>query len=246
MSNLKNKICLLTGGTGNIGKSIIEELLLNQAIVIFTFYKKQSIAKELLKLNNQDKLFYFKLDTSNENSIKNVISKIKRRFKKIDILINNAGINTPNDFEKISRKEWDKILNINLRGPFLVIRESLGLLRKSSSASVINISSISGQIGGPRTTHYAVSKAGLIALTQNAAISLAKYNIRCNTIAPGYIQSNMEKKSRNKIVEKLKKNILMKRLGKSSEVAYVVSFLASNKSEYMTGHTINLNGGLVF
>tara|TARA_Y100000816_G_C26106178_1_gene587990 strand:- start:3121 stop:3861 length:741 start_codon:yes stop_codon:yes gene_type:complete len=246
MSNLKNKICLLTGGTGNIGKSIIEELLLNQAIVIFTFYKKQSIAKELLKLNNQDKLFYFKLDTSNENSIKNVISKIKRRFKKIDILINNAGINTPNDFEKISRKEWDKILNINLRGPFLVIRESLGLLRKSSSASVINISSISGQIGGPRTTHYAVSKAGLIALTQNAAISLAKYNIRCNTIAPGYIQSNMEKKSKNKTVEKLKKNILMKRLGRSSEVAYVVSFLASNKSEYMTGHTINLNGGLVF
>ena len=128
----------------------------------------------------------------------------------------------------------------------MIIKENIKLLKKSVSASVINISSISGQIGGPRTTHYAVSKAGLIALTQNAAINLAKYKIRCNTIAPGYIQSNMEKISRNKIVEKLKRNILLKRLGTPSEVAYAVSFLASDKSKYMTGHTINLNGGLVF
>lgn len=246
MSNLKNKICLLTGGTGNIGQSIIKELLLNEAVVIFTFYKNKSNANDIIKLHKSDNLFCFQLDASSERSVKKLTSIIKKKFKRIDILINNAGINKPNDFEKITLKEWNKILDTNLRGPFLIIKENIKLLKKSVSASVINISSISGQIGGPRTTHYAVSKAGLIALTQNAAINLAKYKIRCNTIAPGYIQSNMEKISRNKIVEKLKRNILLKRLGTSSEVAYVVSFLASDKSKYMTGHTINLNGGLVF
>ena len=246
MFYLKNKICLLTGGTGNIGRSIIEELLINEATVIFTFYKNQSKANDIIKFYKNDRLFCFQLDASSESSIKKVTVAVEKNFKKIDILINNAGINRPNDFEKISLKEWNKILDINLRGPFLIIKESIKLLKKSNSASVINISQISGQIGGPRTTHYAVSKAGLIALTQNAAINLAKYNIRCNTIAPGYIQSNMEKISRNKIVEKLKKNIPLKRLGRPSEVAYAVSFLASDKSKYMTGHTINLNGGLVF
>ena len=246
MSYLKNKICLLTGGTGNIGKSIIKELLLNEAIVVFTFYKNKSTANDIIKAHKSDKLFCLQLDSSSEKSIKKITSVIKKKFKKIDVLINNAGINRPNDFEKISLKEWNKILDTNLRGPFLIIKENIKLLKKSVSASVINISSISGQIGGPRTTHYAVSKAGLIALTQNAAINLAKYKIRCNTIAPGYIQGNMEKISRNKIVEKLKKNILLKRLGTPSEVAYAVSFLASDKSKYMTGHTINLNGGLVF
>lgn len=246
MSYLKNKICLLTGGTGNIGKSIIKELLLNKAIVIFTFYKNKSTANDIIKAHKSDKLFCLQLDNSSERSIKKTTSIIKKKFKKIDVLINNAGINRPNDFEKISLKEWNKILDTNLRGPFLIIKENIKLLKKSVSASVINISSISGQIGGPRTTHYAVSKAGLIALTQNAAINLAKYKIRCNTIAPGYIKSNMEKISKNKIVEKLKRNILLKRLGTPSEVAYAVSFLASDKSKYMTGHTINLNGGLVF
>ena len=181
------------------------------------------------------------LDVTDRNSIRDAVGKIKKEKENIDILVNNAGINKPNDFDKISEKEWDEVMDVNLKGAFKV-SQVLSLLL-SIGGSIINISSVSGQIGGPRSTHYAASKAGLLSLTQNMAIFFAKKNIRVNSVSAGLIQSDMAESGINLgLVEKT----LLNRMGKPEEVAKVVAFLASNDASYITGQTINVNGGMFF
>jgi 3-oxoacyl-[acyl-carrier protein] reductase len=169
------------------------------------------------------------------------------RYKRIDILVNNAGINKPTDFDKITDSDWDEILAVNLKGPFICAQEILPIMRKQQAGCIINISSISGQYGGPRTAHYAASKAGLISLGQVIARFGARYNIRCNTIAAGLITSEMAAKGMSfEVVKRAAANIPMGRLGTTYEVAKVVVFLASDASSYITAQTINVNGGLYF
>tara|TARA_Y100000816_G_scaffold205474_1_gene151604 strand:- start:1432 stop:2157 length:726 start_codon:yes stop_codon:yes gene_type:complete len=241
MINLKNKIALVVGGSGLIGTQITKKLLDNKAIVISTFNSSKS------KIQNRKNLYSEKLNVLREKDLDIFFLKLKKKFKRIDILINCLGINNPNDFDKINGHEWDKILDVNLKGPFLILQKSLPLLKKSRSASVINISSVSGQYGGPRTAHYAVSKAGLISLTQVFARFVAKFKIRCNTVSPGFINSKMAKKAKNsKKVNQITKNILLSRFGDASEVANLCTYLSSDKSSYITGQVININGGLYF
>jgi 3-oxoacyl-[acyl-carrier protein] reductase len=181
------------------------------------------------------------LDVTDRNSILDAVGKIKEEKENIDILVNNAGINKPNDFDKISEKEWDEVMDVNLKGAFKV-SQVLSLLL-SIGGSIINISSVSGQIGGPRSTHYAASKAGLLSLTQNMAIFFAKKNIRVNSVSAGLIQSDMAESGMNL---GLAGKTLLNRMGEPEEVAKVVAFLASNDASYITGQTINVNGGMFF
>jgi 3-oxoacyl-[acyl-carrier protein] reductase len=161
--------------------------------------------------------------------------------------VNNAGINNPTDFDKIKEKDWDNILAVNLKGPFMIMQESLDLIKKSKNGSIINVSSVSGQYGGPRTAHYAASKAGLISLNQVAARFFSKYNVRCNSLVPGFIQSEMAQKAlKSKKMNNITSSILLNRQGSAKEVAKSASFLASEESSYMTGQVLNVNGGLYF
>jgi len=161
--------------------------------------------------------------------------------------VNNAGINKPTDFDKIKNKDWDEILNVNLKGPFMIMQESLSLIKKSKKGSIINVSSVSGQYGGPRTAHYAASKAGLISLNQVAARFFSKYNVRCNSLVPGFIKSKMAKKAmKSKMMKATSSLILLNREGSAKEVARSTSFLASDESSYMTAQVLNVNGGLHF
>jgi 3-oxoacyl-[acyl-carrier protein] reductase len=248
---LKNKLALVTGGTRGIGKSITLKLLEEGSTVIATYNKDQDSANTLQQdvknkgFNNS--LEIFSMDVIKRDSIKNLMQTIINTHKRIDILVNNAGVNKPTDFDQISDDDWDWVLNVNLRGPFICTQEALDLLKASASASIINISSVSGQYGGPRTAHYAASKAGLISLSQVMARFLAEYNIRSNTIAVGLIESEMAATGlASPLVSSLAKSILLKRLGSKDEVADLVSFLASDESSYITAQTINLNGGLYF
>ncbi|MDH5749138.1 MAG: SDR family oxidoreductase, partial [Rhodospirillales bacterium] len=168
-------------------------------------------------------------------------------FGGLDILINNAGINNPTDFDRITDAEWDEILDVNLKGPFVCAQEALPYLRKSDHGSIVNIGSVSGQYGGPRTAHYAASKAGLISLGQVIARFAARDNIRCNTIAAGLIESEMAAASlQSSAVNDAAKGILLGRMGTPEEVAGAVVFLASDAAGYITGQTLNVNGGLYF
>jgi 3-oxoacyl-[acyl-carrier protein] reductase len=164
----------------------------------------------------------------------------------LDVLVNNAGINKPTDFDQINDDDWDDVLAVNLRGPFVCAQESLALLRVRGG-SIINISSVSGQYGGPRTAHYAASKAGLISLGQVIARFAAKDKVRCNTLAVGLIASDMAQQAMHSpSVARAAENILLGRLGSREEVARVVVFLASDASSYLTAQTLGVNGGLYF
>lgn len=246
---LKDKVCLVTGGSRGIGCAIVNKLSDEGAIIIFT-YKKDKVAAESLARALKAigrKCHYFQMDTSIRYSVKTAFDHIKMITKNIDVLVNNAGINKPEDFDKITDKDWDEVINVNLKGPFIVTQEAFPLLKISENASVINIGSVSGQYGGPRTAHYAVSKAGLISLGQVIARFGAKDNIRCNTVAAGLIASDMADEGlKSAAVAQVSESILLKRLGRQNEVADVVAFLASDESSYITAQTINVNGGLYF
>jgi 3-oxoacyl-[acyl-carrier protein] reductase len=244
---LKNKICLVTGGSRGIGKSIVEDLIKNGGRVVFTYLNDVESAKRIEDSFKTGEISALQMDVSDRESVRNTFNEICKIYSKIDVLVNNAGINKPEDFDKINDEDWDEVVNVNLKGPFIVTQEFFPLLKKSKSASIINISSVSGQYGGPRTAHYAASKAGLISLSQVIARFGSEYNIRSNSLSAGLISSDMaEEGLQSPVVKEASKNILLKRFGYQKEVANVVSFLASEESAYITGQVINVNGGIYF
>lgn len=239
----------MTGGSRGIGKAIVNRLAKDGACVIFTYVQNKVAADEVINdlSESNSNIQAFQMDVSNRASVKDVFLKISENKSYIDVLVNNAGINKPVDFDKIIDNDWDNVLNVNLKGSFIVTQEALPLLKKSKNASVVNIGSVSGQYGGPRTAHYAVSKAGLMSLGQVIARFGAQYNIRCNTISAGLIASEMAEAGLQSVaVQQASENILLKRFGEQREVADVVAFLASDESSYITAQTINVNGGLYF
>lgn len=237
---LKNKTVLVTGGTRGIGLAIAKAMQDDGANVILTYHCDDQSAEEASRALN-DNVAIFSCDQRSMKDISQLVTYLKENNAPIDILVNNAGINRPNDFDAISESDWDDVLDTNLKGPFMISQKLMPLLR--DNGSIINIASVSGQYGGPRTTHYAASKAGLIAMTQNMAIFFAKKNIRVNCIAPGLIDSDMAKAANDL---NLDDKILLKRFGKPEEVGRVAAFLASDDASYMTAQTINVNGGLYF
>lgn len=244
---LKGKVALVTGGSRGIGKAIAIALAGAGADIALT-YKEQKEAAEQVVSQIKDlngKAIALQMEVKDRNSVKKAIQMAVECYKGIDILVNNAGINKPTDFDKITDSDWDEILNVNLKGPFICSQEILPIMQKRKGGCIINISSVSGQYGGPRTAHYAASKAGLISLGQVIARFGARYSIRCNTIAAGLIASEMAAKGMNfEVVKRAASNIPMGRLGTTDEVAKVVVFLASDSSSYITAQTINVNGGL--
>ena len=242
MAKLKGKVALITGSSRGIGKAIALEFAKEGANIILNYVSRDKTAINTKAQIEQSgvRVIVSKFDIRKREEIIKAKRLIEKEFSRLDILVNNAGINRPNDFDKITEEEWDEVLAVNLKGAFLVTQTFADII--SDGGSIINISSVSGQYGGPRTTHYAVSKAGLIALTHNMAIFFSKRNIRVNCIAPGLIESDMAKAARGLGVEE---KILLKRFGLPKEVAKVAVFLASEEASYLTGQTINVNGGIL-
>ena len=242
---LEGKVALITGSSRGIGEAIAKEFFNEGASVIITYKKNKSLAEELnQKLKNS---MIIQLDISNRQNIRNAIQNILKKHERIDILVNNAGINKPTDFEDVTDKDWDEILNTNLKGSFMISQEIFSIMKKQNYGRIINISSISGQYGGPRTVHYAVSKAGLITLGHCLARFGAPYNITCNNIAPGIISTEMTKDEiANVNSSEIFKKILLNRPGTTDELTGIAVFLASDDSSYITGQTINVDGGVLF
>jgi len=242
MAKLKGKVALITGSSRGIGKAIALEFAKEGANIILNYVSRDKTAINTKAQIEQSgvRVIVSKFDIRKREEIIKAKRLIEKEFSRLDILVNNAGINRPNDFDKITEEEWDEVLAVNLKGAFLVTQTFADII--SDGGSIINISSVSGQYGGPRTTHYAVSKAGLIALTHNMAIFFSKRNIRVNCIAPGLIESDMAKAARGLGVEE---KILLKRFGLPKEVAKAAVFLASEEASYLTGQTINVNGGIL-
>lgn len=238
MKNNK-KIVFVTGASKGIGKSIAE---------YFNSQEKYSVVFGYNNTIPQNDNFNLKVDISSRDSIKSAIRKTEEFFGgTIDILINNAGIAQEKDFLTITDNDLENMLNINLKGAFVFSQEVIPEMIENNWGRIINITSIGGQWGGFNQVHYALAKAGLISLTMSLAKIYSKNGIMTNAIAPGLIETDMIKNELNtKTGQQKFLNIPIGRLGKTEEIASIANYLASDEASYITGQTINLNGGMYF
>ncbi len=252
MSNrfsLEGKNAFVTGGSRGIGRAIAVGLAKSGANIAFTYRSQreeaEKVSREIAALGKR--AVSLQMDVADRASVQAAAHGARDALGAISILINNAGINKPTDFDQVTDDDWDNILATNLKGPFICAQVFLPLLKEAGGGSIVHIGSVSGQYGGPRTAHYAASKAGLISLAQVIARFGAQYGIRSNTVAAGLIASDMAASAMSaQAVQKAAENILLKRLGTTQEVADAVVFLASDASAYITAQTLNVNGGLYF
>jgi 3-oxoacyl-[acyl-carrier protein] reductase len=241
---LAGRAAFVTGGSRGIGTAILRKLREAGAKVAFTYRSERDKAQALARETDSLALA---MEVTDRASIKRALGEAEAAFGPLSVLVNNAGINKPTDFDQVTDEDWDRILAVNLKGPFAVSQEALPYLRRAGGGAIVMIGSVSGQYGGPRTAHYAASKAGLISLAQVIARFGAKHNIRCNTIAAGLIQSEMAAQGlQNAAVQSASQNILLGRLGAPGDVGDAVVFLASEAARYITAQTLNVNGGLYF
>ncbi len=246
---LDGKNALVTGGGRGIGRAISNTLADAGASVVVAYAGDESaaaaVALGIRERGGQARSV--QMDVRSRAQVSKAVAKMVSELGGVDILVNNAGISRPGDFDAITDEEWDEVMAVNLRGPFTCSQVIIPAMRARGGGSIINIGSVAGQIGGPRTPHYAASKAGLISLGQVVARFGAPFGIRCNTVAPGFIQSDMaDEATQSPMVKKILEGILLGRFGTAQEIANVVLFLASDASSYLTGQTIGANGGLHF
>ncbi len=247
--SLHGRNAVVTGGSRGLGRAIALGLAAAGANVALTFRERADAARDVARaIEGAGRLaLALPMEVTNRASIEGAAKDIRRALGPVSILVNNAGINRPADFDQIRDADWDAVMAANLKGPFLCCQVFLPLLRETGQGSIIHIGSVSGQYGGPRTAHYAASKAGLISLAQVVARFGARDRVRSNVVAAGLIASEMAQAGLTApSVQQAAESILLKRLGTPSEVADAVVFLASEASSYITAQTLNVNGGLYF
>jgi len=243
---LDNKISLVTGGAGGIGIEICKSLLdAGSKVIIADIDSKKS--KKLLKKIKNKNIEYYKLDSTSEKNIKSLSRFILKKYKRLDVLVNCVGICFNKEAEKVKKKEWDKVMNININSMFYVCKEFGKIFIKQKKGTIVNIGSNSGLIVDkpqPQAS-YNASKAAVHQLTKSLACEWSKYNIRVNAIAPGYVATEMTLLGRKKPhwFKYWIEMTPMKRLAEPSEIASVVLFLASESSSYCTGSIISVDGG---
>ena len=248
MIDLKNKTALVTGGSRGIGRACVRFLAKAGADVAFTYNTNEQLANELCnEFTDKNKVKSFKVNTVNDDDICNVINLVENDFGKIDILVNNAGIWEKSEIENLSLDKWNRTININLTASFLFTKYAVPIMKKNKFGRIINISSTAGQRGEAFYSHYAASKGGMIAFTKSIAGELGEYNITVNSVAPGWVKTDMTKNVfRNRFEEEIIiKEIPLRKIAVPEDVAGAVVFLASDLASHLTGCIINVNGGSV-
>ena len=241
--NITNKTVIVTGGSRGIGESIVRELADLNYKVVLNYNKSESKAKQIQKeLQEQGKnIEIIKADVSKREEVKRLIQFTLEKYKKIDVLINNAGISQTNMFTDIKDEEWNNILQTNLTSAFYCSQEALPTMIHNKDGLIINISSIWGLTGASCEVAYSVAKAGLCGMTKALAKELGPSNIRVNSIAPGIINTEMNKEYSKEDIEEIKKEIPLEKVGEAIEIAKCIKWLIEDN--YTTGQIISINGG---
>lgn len=243
---LKDKVAIITGGARGIGKEIALTFAREGADICICDVNEQLLeetAKELKSTGRQ--AIGLKVDVANFLQVEDMVQKVLDKFAKVDILINNAGITRDNLLLRMKEEEWDAVINVNLKGTFNCTKAVSKAMIKQKSGRIVNVASIIGLIGNAGQANYAASKGGVISFTKSAAKELASRNINVNAIAPGFIKTDMTAKLSQDLQESMLKAIPLNRFGEPSDVANLALFLASESSSYITGHVIQLDGGMV-
>ncbi len=244
---LQGKVVIVTGASRGIGKGIAEKMAQAGADVAFTYRsseeKAKNLEKELAGLGVKAKAY--RSDASDFEQAKELIDNVLKDFGKIDIVVNNAGITKDNLLLRMSEADFDDVIKVNLKSVFNMTKAVIRPMMKQRSGSIINISSVVGVRGNAGQANYAASKAGIIGFSKSVAQELGSRNIRCNVVAPGFIETEMTAALDDKVLEEWKKQIPLKRTGTPEDVAKACIFLASDLSDYITGQVLTVDGGMV-
>ncbi|MCB0651245.1 MAG: 3-oxoacyl-[acyl-carrier-protein] reductase [Saprospiraceae bacterium] len=246
MTLLKGKTALVTGGSRGIGAAIVRKFAEQGAEVAFTYLSSseqaESIVEELKEMGVNVKAY--RSDASKYDQAEALANAVIEDFGKIDILVNNAGITKDTLMLRMSEEQWDQVIEVNLKSVFNLTKHVIRPMMKNRGGSIINMSSIVGITGNAGQANYAASKAGIIGFSKSIALEMGSRNIRCNVVAPGFIETDMTDELDEKTKEAYLSNIALKRLGKAGEIADVCVFLGSDMGTYISGQTLSVCGGL--
>ncbi|MFD1735783.1 3-oxoacyl-[acyl-carrier-protein] reductase [Bacillus salitolerans] len=244
---IEGKVALVTGASRGIGKAIALELASKGATVAINYAGSEAKANEVvdeIKSMGQEAIA-IQADVSSSEDVTNMIKTVVDTYGRLDILVNNAGITRDNLLMRMKEEEWDAVINTNLKGVFHCTKGVTRQMMKQRSGKIINIASIVGVSGNPGQANYVAAKAGVIGLTKTTAKELASRNINVNVVAPGFITTDMTDELPEDVKNEMLKQIPLARFGEPTDIAKVVSFLASDDSKYMTGQTLHVDGGMV-
>ncbi len=243
--NFNNKVALITGASQGIGEEIAYCLAKAGSILALFDVQEEKLKAVSSKINREGgKALFFRVDISQSREVEKAVEKIIQELGKIDCLVNNAGITRDTLLMRMKEDDWDKVIEVNLKGTFNVSKAVIKNMVKNKYGRIVNISSVVGLMGNIGQTNYAASKAGIIGFSKSLAREVAPRGITVNVIAPGYVATSMTENLPEKIKEMFLNLIPMKRFGTPREIAQVVKFLLSDEASYITGQVINVNGGL--
>jgi 3-oxoacyl-[acyl-carrier protein] reductase len=243
---LEGRVALVTGASQGIGHACALALAREGASVAVAARNQQKLEELVSQITTAGgKAAAFVIDVAEEEQVKSGIKSALGQFGKIDILVNNAGITRDQLVMRLKRADWDAVLNTNLTSAYLCIQQAIGSMLKQRWGRIINITSVFGQMGQAGQANYSASKAGLIGLTMAMAREVASRNITCNAIAPGFIATNMTAALSEEFRQNAVKAIPLGRVGTPDDIASAVCFLASEEASYITGHVLNVNGGML-
>jgi len=237
-----DRVALVTGANGGIGSATVLKLGMNGFKVILNYHVNKDNAVEIASSLGEENTLLIEADITNIEAVNEMVSKTLEKFGRIDVLVNNAGITRDRTFVKMSKEEWDEVINVNLNGVFNVTKAVIGIMIEQGSGTIINISSIVGEIGNFGQTNYSASKAALIGFTKSLAKEVARKGIRVNAIAPGFVDTEMTRKIPENVKNKILEQMPMGRFATPEEVADAVLFLCN--ASYITGTVIDVNGGM--
>ena len=245
--NLTGKVAIVTGGATGIGRGIVQKLASLGASVVINYNSSKEASEELVNELTKEghQAACVQANVSKFDEAEKLINFAVEKFGRLDILVNNAGITKDNLIMRMDESDFDKVIEVNLKGTWNTAKHASRVMMKQRSGKIVNIASVVAIMGTAGQSNYCASKAGVIGLTKSLARELSKRNITVNAVAPGFIKTKMTDVLDEKIVENIANNIPLARMGEASDVANAVAFLVSDLSNYITGQVLNVDGGLV-
>lgn len=246
MMRLKDKVAIITGAASGIGLAACERFLEEGAKVVLADFNETEGVKQtgILKANGYDP-YFIQVDVSNKESVDQLIMKTIEKYGKIDILINNAGITEDATLIKMESEQFDRVLDVNVKGVFHCTQAVAPIMIEQGKGKIINTSSVSGVYGNFGQTNYAASKAAVVGMTKTWAKEFGRKGINVNAVAPGFTLTAMVQKMPEKVIEKMAANVALQRLGKPKDIANAYLFLASDEADYVHGHVLHVDGGIM-